>query len=72
MVAGLPADTLLIRYTRYGDVNLDGTVSFADMLVQAQHRGQTGCNWDQGDMDYDGVVGFNDLLKLAQNYGQSA
>lgn len=72
VVPSLPADTILVRFTRYGDVNLDGTVNFADLLALAQHYGRTSANWDQGDLTYDGSVGFSDLLKLAQNYGATA
>ena len=71
-VTGLPAQNILVRFTRYGDVNLDGVVGFADLLLLAQHYGQSNQNWDQGDQTYDGIVGFPDLLKLAQNYGAVA
>ena len=71
-VAGLPPHTLLLKFARYGDVNLDGTVAFAGLLALAQHYGQTNANWDQGDMNYDGTVNFADLLALAQNYGGAA
>ena len=47
-------------------------VDFADLLVLAQHYGQSGQNWATGDFDYDGKVGFSDLLILAQNYGKGA
>lgn len=62
----------MLRVTRYGDANLDGTVNFTDLLALAQSYGQSNSNWDQGDMTYDAAVGFPDLLTLAQNYGQLA
>jgi hypothetical protein len=68
-VAGLPFRTLVLRRTRLGDVNMDGVVNFSDLLLLAQHYGQTNRIWDQGDMNYDGTVNFADLLALAQNYG---
>ena len=71
VVTGQAANSVLVKYTRVGDVNLDGTVNFNDLLALAQHYGNTGANWDQGDLNYDGTVNFNDLLALAQNYGQS-
>jgi len=72
IVPGLPANTLLVRWTRYGDVNLDGAVGFADLLTVARNYGKTGQNWDQGDMNYDGAVAFDDLVTVARNYGAIA
>lgn len=54
-----------------GDINLDGTVGFADLVALAQHYGHTNATWDQGDLNYDGAVGFGDLVLLASNYGRS-
>src|SRR5205807_5260551 len=42
---GLPANTILVRWTRYGDLNLDGVVNFLDLLSFAQHYGQLNTNW---------------------------
>lgn len=53
-----------------GDVNHDGTVSFADLLALAQHFGQSGATYAQGDLNNDGQVTFPDLL-LAQRFGRS-
>ncbi len=56
-----------------GDATLDGTVNFDDLLVLAQHYGQSGVNWRSGDFNVDFVVDFADLLTLAQHYpGASA
>lgn len=64
--------SLLVRYTLYGDANLDGQVNFADLVTVAQNYGVTGtAQWNLGDFDYDGNVGFSDLVKVAQNYGAS-
>jgi hypothetical protein len=60
-----------VHIARFGDANLDGTVSFADLLILAQHYGNTDAFWYQGDFNYDGKVDFTDLLKLAQNDGKS-
>lgn len=72
VVPGLTANTILIRFTRVGDVNLDGVVGFADLITVARNYGKTGRNWDQGDINYDGAVGFDDLLAVARNYGATA
>lgn len=69
VVAGLGVNTVLVKFTRVGDLNLDGVVNFTDLLILAQHYGQPDGNWDQGDVNYDGMVNFTDLLGLAQNYG---
>jgi len=68
---GEPVDatTLLIRYTLTGDTNLDGIVSFADLVQVAQHYGATDGTWSTGDFDYNGTINFADLVALAQNYG---
>lgn len=59
-----------------GDVDLDGTVGFADFLIHASSFGQTSENgfaggWQQGDFNCDGNVVFADFLLLASNFGLS-
>jgi hypothetical protein len=54
-----------------GDVNRDGTVSFADLTMVAQNYGGAGKSYRQGDLDGDGQVGFSDLVLLSQNYGET-
>jgi hypothetical protein len=51
-----------------GDVNQDGSVNFSDLLLLAQHYGQSGPP-TAGDLNADGRIDFSDLLLLAQNYG---
>lgn len=67
IVAGLPANTILIKYAKYGDVNLDGSVNFSDMVILARNFGKANMNWDQGDLNYDGAVDFKDLVTCARN-----
>jgi len=71
VVSPLRANTFRVKFTRYGDANLNGTVDFSDLLLLAQHYGKAAATWDQGDFNYDGTVNFTDLLQLAQNYGGS-
>ena len=66
-----PSETL-VRYTRYGDANLDGTVNLADFNALAANFGQSGRVWVQGDFTYDGVVNLIDFNALAANFGLSA
>jgi len=53
-----------------GDASLNGDVGFEDLLILAQHYGDTNATWESGDFTGDGTVGFDDLLVLAQHYGQ--
>ena len=62
-------DMILVRYTYYGDTNLDGIVNTADFNNLAAHYNQTGANWVEGDFNYDGVVNAEDFALLAANYG---
>ena len=72
--AGLPvvdSDTI-VRYTRYGDANLDSLVNLNDFNALAANFGQGGRQWFQGDFNYDGLVNLNDFKRLAANFGLSA
>ena len=62
---------IALKFLPQGDANGDGTVGFDDLLILAQHYGQSGASFPMGDFSGDGVVNFQDLLILAQNYGQS-
>jgi len=66
------ADSILIRSTRIGDVNLDGNVSIADFLQLAGNFGSVGnATWQEGDLNYDHNVSIADFLALAGNFGSS-
>ena len=54
-----------------GDIDMDGSVGFADFLVLSANFGMAG-GPDAGDIDGDGSVGFPDFLVLSSNFGQSA
>lgn len=56
-----------------GDANFDASINFADLVVLAQHYGQSNAALDVhvADLNLDGTVGFGDLVLLAQNYGTS-
>lgn len=53
-----------------GDATLDGNVNFDDLLLLAQHYGDTSSikSWATGDFNGNGLSNFDDLLALAQNY----
>ena len=54
-----------------GDVNHDGVVNFADLVILARNYGNPQATYSQGDLDYDGKVDFKDLVIVARNYGHS-
>jgi parallel beta-helix repeat protein len=58
-----------------GDVNGDGRVSLADLVLVAWAYGSRpgNPNWNpDADIDSNGVVGLNDLVLLALNYGRQS
>ena len=66
------ASTMLsLKFLPNGDANSDGSVGFDDLLIVAQHYGESGASFPTGDFNGDGLVNFQDLLILAQDYGQS-
>jgi hypothetical protein len=61
------ATSLLIKFTYFGDSDLDGDVDVADLGALATHW-QVDGTWTGGDFDYNGVVDVNDLGLLAGNW----
>ncbi|MBL7132690.1 MAG: SBBP repeat-containing protein, partial [Phycisphaerae bacterium] len=62
---GVPVDatSVLVKYTWYGDINLDGVVDFNDYNIIDNtflSGATTDQHWQRGDLNYDGVVDFND------------
>jgi hypothetical protein len=66
------ATSVLLRYTRYGDANLDGTVNLSDFNRLAGSFGAANAVWSQGDFNYDGSINLTDFNRLAANFGLSA
>ena len=65
------ATAVLVKFVRYGDANLDGTVNLADFNRLASNFGGTNKIWSQGDFTYDGIVNLQDFNRLAGNFGRS-
>jgi hypothetical protein len=63
---------MLMRLTRYGDTDLNGTVNLSDFNRLAANFGSTDAVWSQGDFNYDGLVNLSDFNRLAANFGLSA
>jgi autotransporter-associated beta strand protein len=61
------ASSLLIKFTYFGDSDLDGDVDVAD-LGKLATSWQTANVWSGGDFDYNGTVNVNDLGLLATNW----
>jgi hypothetical protein len=68
---GLSIDStaLLVKYTYYGDANLQGTVNLVDFGRLATNFGLSNKRWFDGDFNYDGNVGIPDFNRLATNFG---
>jgi autotransporter-associated beta strand protein len=69
--ATVDATSVLIRFTRLGDANLDGVVSFEDLQRLELGFGGAG-GWTDGDFNYDGVVNRADLAIVEDNMGLKA
>jgi hypothetical protein len=61
------ASSILVKYTYFGDTDLDGDVDVADLGSLAS-AWQTSGVWTSGDFDYNGSVDVNDLGLLATNW----
>ncbi len=63
--------SLLVRYTLYGDANLDRSVDTIDFNILATNFSSTGQRWFTGDFNYDGSVDTVDFNLLVASFGQS-
>jgi hypothetical protein len=61
------ATSVLVKYTYYGDADLDGDVDVADLGRLASNWQSLG-SWIAGDFDYSGSIDVNDLGLLASNW----
>jgi uncharacterized protein YkwD len=63
---------LLIRPTRIGDLNLDGSVTISDFIDLASNFNTLGsATWQEGDLNLDGSVTISDFIDLASNFNTS-
>ena len=72
--AGVQVDStsVLVRYTRYGDADLNQVVNLVDFNRLAANFGSVSARWSHGDFNYNGAVNLADFNLLAANFGQSA
>jgi fibronectin-binding autotransporter adhesin len=70
--AGVPSSAVLVKYTYYGDSNLDGSVTTADFQRYLDGLTGNGSTWAQGDYTYDGKVDLgNDFNLFLRAYLQN-
>jgi autotransporter-associated beta strand protein len=64
----VPSTDILVKYTYYGDTNLDGAVDGSDYtnIDNGFHNHLTG--WQNGDFNYDGVVDGSDYTLIDNAY----
>jgi fibronectin-binding autotransporter adhesin len=70
---GLSAGQTLVKYTIYGDANLDGIVDINDLnIVLSNFLSGNPATWDTGDFYYAGQTDISDLDAVLSNYFDSA
>jgi hypothetical protein len=70
-VSGLTTSDVLVKYTYYGDANLDGTVDGNDYTAIDANNGVTsGATWAMGDFNYDGKVDGSDYSLIDNAFNQ--
>src|SRR5205823_120566 len=63
---------VLIKYTYYGDADLDGDVDLTDYTILSANYNTSGKVWTQGDFNYDGNVNITDYTYLSANYNSNS
>jgi hypothetical protein len=71
IVAGQPANTVEVKYTLGGDLNLSATVVFNDFALVVANYGKPAV-WDGGAITYGATVSFADFALTVANYGKQA
>jgi hypothetical protein len=62
------SNDVLLKYTFFGDANLDGTVNAADYLAIDNGFQHTLTGWQNGDFNYDGVINGDDYSLIDNAY----
>src|SRR5581483_4627843 len=63
---------VLVKYTVYGDADLDGAVGSSDFVLLSQNFNLSSANWGKGDFNYDGKVNALDFNLIATRFGSVA
>jgi hypothetical protein len=65
------ADSILMKYTYYGDIDANGEVNADDLTIFANNFGKlSGAGQVDGDIDFDNDVDADDLTVFANNFGK--
>jgi hypothetical protein len=65
------ANSILLKYTYYGDIDQNGQVDADDLTVFASNFGRTsGATQIDGDIDFNGAVNADDLTVFANNFNK--
>lgn len=54
-------NSVILKYTWYGDANLDGKVDNSDLAIIQNGMAKHLTGWENGDFNYDGVINADDL-----------
>ena len=65
------ATSVVLKFTRYGDADLDGAVNGTDFALLAGNFGRAGRLWNNGDFNYDQRIDGSDFALLAGNFGKT-
>jgi PEP-CTERM motif len=63
-------NSVLVKYTYYGDANLDGVVNGADYQQIDNGFGLNLTGWYNGDFNYDGVIDGSDFSLIDNTFNQ--
>lgn len=69
--ASVDGTATIVRFTRYGDANLDRTVGLADFARLGSGFNQAGTHWSAGNFNYAGGTTIADFSLMASNYNQA-
>ena len=64
------ASDILIKFTYYGDANLDGKVDGSDYSLIDNGFNTTATGWFNGDFNYDGVINGSDYTLIDNSFNQ--
>lgn len=70
--SAVAANDFLVRYTLYGDGDLDGVVNIGDFANLAANFNVANTNWVRGNYNYDLATNIADFSLLAANFNQVA
>jgi autotransporter-associated beta strand protein len=69
-VTGLTGTDVLVKYTYYGDSDLNGATTLDDYTLFLNGYQTAGTTWVQGDYDYNGLVTLDDFTLFLAGYQQ--